>query len=66
MHGSWLRERNVRVVGHGSQLPVLYRRVRIKRPGFGDNRTPLTKGVGAICILKLLKHVVSAHPFSTV
>ena len=25
----------------------MYRRVRIKRPGFGDNRTPLNRGVGA-------------------
>ena len=43
-----------------------YRRVRIKRPGFGDNRMPLNRGVGARCVLRLLRHVVSAHPFSTV
>ena len=33
--------------------------VRIKRPGFGDNRMPLNRGVGARCVLRLLRHVVS-------
>ena len=43
-----------------------YRRVRIKRPGFGDIRTPLNRGMGARCVLRLLRHVhvVSAQPFS--
>ena len=38
---------------------LCYRRVRIKCPGFGDNRTPLNRGVGARCTLRLLRHVVS-------
>ena len=49
-----------------SQFFRTYRSVRIKRPGVRVNRIPLNRGVGARCVLRVLRHVVSAHPFSTV
>ena len=36
---------------------VAYRSVRIKRPGVRVNRIPLNRGVGARCVLRLLRHV---------
>ena len=40
---------------------MYYRRVRIKRPGFGDIRTQLNRGVGTRSILRQFRHV---HQFA--
>ena len=42
-----------------------YRRVRTKCPGFGDNRIPLNRGVGARSVVVKISHAVSAHPHYT-
>ena len=42
-----------------------YCRVRIKRPPFGDIRMPLNRGVSTRYIIRLIRHVVFAHPLSS-
>ena len=41
-----------------------YRRVRIKCPWFNDIRVQLNRGVGTRYILRLIRHIVSAHTLS--